>query len=39
MLFISKPLLILAMHRYQILRQHYQFTVFQAVRGALWLTR
>jgi hypothetical protein len=22
---------------YQILRQHYRFTVFQAVRGALWL--
>ena len=22
---------------YQILRQHYQFTVFQAVRSALWL--
>jgi len=24
---------------YRILRQHYQFTVFQAVRGALWLAR
>jgi hypothetical protein len=22
---------------FRILRQHYQFTVFQAVRGALWL--
>ena len=22
---------------YRILRQHYRFTVFQAVRGALWL--
>jgi hypothetical protein len=22
---------------YQILRQHYQFTVFQAVRYSLWL--
>jgi hypothetical protein len=24
---------------YQILRRHYQFTVFQAVRSALWLAR
>jgi len=24
---------------YQILRNHYQFTVFQAVRAALWLVR
>ncbi len=24
---------------YQILRLHYQFTVFQAVRVALWLAR
>jgi hypothetical protein len=24
---------------YQILRQHHQFSVFQAVRGALWLAR
>ena len=24
---------------YQILRQHYQFSIFQAVRIALWLTR
>ena len=24
---------------YQILRQRHQFTVFQAVRGALWLAR
>ncbi len=24
---------------YQILHQHYQLTVFQAVRFALWLTR
>jgi len=22
---------------YRILRQHYRFTLFQAVRGALWL--
>jgi hypothetical protein len=22
---------------YRILRQHYRFTVFQAVRGAFWL--
>jgi hypothetical protein len=24
---------------FRILRQHYQFTVFQAARGALWLAR
>jgi hypothetical protein len=24
---------------YQILRQQHRFTVFQAVRGALWLAR
>jgi len=24
---------------YQILRQHYQFSLFQAVRVALWLVR
>ena len=24
---------------YQILRQHCQFSMFQAVRGALWLAR
>jgi hypothetical protein len=24
---------------YQILRRRYQFTVFQAVRSALWLAR
>jgi len=24
---------------YQILRQNYQFTMFQAVRGAFWLAR
>jgi hypothetical protein len=26
-------------HWYQILRQRYGLTVFQAVRGALWLAR
>jgi len=24
-------------HWYRILRVHHQFTIFQAVRGALWL--
>lgn len=24
---------------YQILRKHHRFTMFQAVRGALWLAR
>ena len=24
---------------YQILREHYQFTMFRAVWGALWLAR
>lgn len=24
---------------YQILRQHHQFSLFQAVRGALWLAK
>ena len=24
---------------YRILRRHYQFTVFQAARGAVWLAR
>jgi hypothetical protein len=26
-------------HWYQLLRNHYQFTMFQAARAALWLAR
>jgi len=24
-------------HWYRVLRVHHQFTIFQAIRGALWL--
>jgi hypothetical protein len=26
-------------HWYRVLRVHHQFTIFQAIRGALWLAR